>query len=133
MFFKGSKKGTLLFEEAHGVGGLSERAGSSAGRTTARWSGRPKWAGRDRRRGFLAENLADTTGRWFGRPNRPAGPPPGGVGQIFGQNPRRWSWPDHRPVVRPAEPPPSFSAEDHRRASPPFHSDELGAMLVCTH
>ena len=36
-----------------------------------------------------------TTARWFGRPNRPA------------------------------EPPPSFSAEDHRRASPPFHSDEL--------
>ena len=24
MFFQGSKKGTLLFEEAHGVGGLSE-------------------------------------------------------------------------------------------------------------
>ena len=24
MFIKGSKKGTLLFEEAHGVGGLSE-------------------------------------------------------------------------------------------------------------
>ena len=36
-----------------------------------------------------------TTARWFGRPSRPA------------------------------EPPPSFSAEDHRRASPPFHSDEL--------
>ena len=26
MFFKGSKKGILLFEEAHGVGGLSEWA-----------------------------------------------------------------------------------------------------------
>ena len=26
---------------------------------------------------------------------------------------------------RPAEPPPSFSAEDRRRAPPPFHSDEL--------
>ena len=64
-----------------------------------------------------ADSAGRTTGRRFSWPNRPVGPPPGGVGQIFGQNPRRWSW--------PAKPPPSFSAEDHRRASPPFHSDEL--------
>ena len=30
---------------------------------------------------------------------------------------------------RPAEPPPSFSAEDRRRAPPPFHSDELKVEL----
>ena len=58
MFFEGSKKGTLPFEEAHGVGGLSE-------------IGRPRPPPR-----ILAENLADTTARWFGRPSRPAGPPP---------------------------------------------------------
>ena len=42
-------------------------------------------------------------------------------------NARHFGRPDRRPVVQPAEPPPSFSAEDHRRASPPFHSDELHA------
>ena len=45
---------------------------------------------------------------------------------------RQFGRPDHRPVVRPAEPPPSFSAEDHRRASPPFHSDELDLAIVMT-
>ena len=39
MLFKGPERGILLFQEAHGVGGVSEGAGSSAesaGRTTAR-------------------------------------------------------------------------------------------------
>ena len=70
---------------------------------------------------------------------RPAGPPPGGVGQIFGRNPRWRSRPagpspggSAGQVGRPTLPlAPSFSAEPHRRqASPPFHSDELYVHLI---
>ena len=101
MSFKGPQGGFLLFQEAHGVGGVSERAGSSAGRTTV---------------------------RRFGRLSRPTGIPPGGVGRIFGRNP----WWRSRPADFGRPTPPlatSLSAEPHRRrASPPFHSDELHAV-----
>ena len=83
--------------------------------------GRLGSGGSARRRCRPADSAGRTAGRHFGRPSRPAGPPPGGVGQIFGQNPRRRSW--------PAKPPPRISAEDRRRASPPFHSDELCLAL----
>ena len=83
-------------------GGLRRRI--LAGRTNARWFGRPdhrpvvsaKFSAKILGGGLGRPISAGrTTGRWFGRPSRPA------------------------------ERPPTFSAEDHRRASPPFHSDEL--------
>ena len=75
----------FLLQEARGVGGVSERAGTSAGRNTAAWQ--------------------------FGR--------------IFGQN----NWRQSRrsePAGRDRRWPLHFRPSRHRRrASPPFHSDEL--------
>ena len=79
----------LLFQEAHGVGDVSERAGSSAGRTTTRRFGRP-----EHRPAVSAGFWAEILGGGLGRPTPPLAP--------------------------------SLSAKPHRRrASPPFHSDEL--------
>ena len=84
------------------------RPADSAGRTSARRFGRP--AGR-------------TAGTY--QAGRPAEPPPGGFGQIFGQNPPRRSRPadfgrpDRRQAVRPAESAGRTAAEFFGRGPPP--------------
>ena len=66
MLFKELKRGTLLFQEAHGVGGVSERAGTSAGgfgRPDHRLAVRP-----DHRPAVLTEFSAKILGGGLGRP-----------------------------------------------------------------
>ena len=110
MLFKGPQGGVLLFQEAHGVGGVSERAGSSADHRPAVW---------------LAESAGRNTARRFGRPigrlNHCPGPSAGFSAEILGGG---LGWPT--PPLAP-----SLSAEPNRcRASPPFHSDELNARSM---
>ena len=95
-------------------------------------AGRFRPAGRPNRRYLRGRR----SGRPAGRPNRPpavwakfsAKILRGGLGRPISAGltaARRFGRPS-----RPAEPPPSFSAEDRRRAPPPFHSDELSFVLI---
>ena len=128
---KGLRGGLCFFKGHMGWGGYRNepavRPADSAGRTSTRRFGRPISAGR-------------TAAQWFGRPaGRPNRRPAvsakfsakilrGCLGRPISAGrtaARRFGRPS-----RPAEPPPSFSAEDRRRAPPPFHSDELTQAAV---
>ena len=98
MLFKGPQARRYTQNAVRTKGGRRFGRPISAGRTTARQFGRP--AGWPNRR-----NLP-------GRRCRPNFRPKSSAAVSAGR-------------YRPAEPPPSFSAEDRRRAPPPFHSDEL--------
>ena len=97
------------------------RAADSAGRPAGRTAGTYQAGGR-------AGRLAARTAARRCRPNfRPKGSAAVSAGRTSAGRTAAWRF--GRPS-RPAEPPPSFSAEDRRRAPPPFHSDELAVTML---